>query len=298
MDFRSQVVLRRKPSAVRSAILGVFLLYSSTDQAFAVEPRDCSAATTARNLQEAHAHLSRAEYAPSEHTFAGVLACQKQSLSANDLQIAVTLGNLGELKRLQRQFKAAEMLLKEAISIHETEGRTAAGPTANVAFGTALLTLASVYKDRKQYPLAEPLVQRAMQVFDLTPGPDSREAAAALNTLAVLHAQSGDFDTAERHLRAAIARRQNSPPDVSIATAQHNLGAVLFEAGRVGEAEQWLLRALDLRSRLLGTHHPATRLTLQTYEKLLRRTGRKEEARRTRTHLRSTASVIDVAGGW
>ena len=121
--------------------------------------------------------------------------------------------------------------------MHETAGRT-----ANVAFGTALLTLASVYKDRKQYQLAEPLVQRAMQIFDLTPGPESREAAAALNTLAVLYAQLGDFDTAERHLRSAIARRQNSPPDVSTATAQHNLGKVLFEAGRVDEAEEWLLR--------------------------------------------------------
>src|SRR5215831_14702632 len=225
MHFRFGQSPSRKRSAVVSAILGfsgAFLLYGTTDQAFAVEPRDCSAATIARNLQEAHAHFSRAEYAPSEHTFAGVLACQKQSLPANDLNIAVTLGNLGELKRLQRQFRAAETLLKEAISMHETAGRT-----ANVAFGTALLTLASVYKDRKQYQPAEPLVQRAMQIFDLTPGPESREAAAALNTLAVLHAQLGDFDTAERHLRSAIARRQNSPPDVSTVTAQHNLGNVL-----------------------------------------------------------------------
>src|SRR5215813_2112694 len=248
MPFRSDVVLLKTPSVVLSAILGcpgAFLLHCTTDRAFAVEPRDCSPAAIARNLQEAHAHLSQAEYAQSERTFAGILVCQKQSLPANDLNIAVTLGNLGEVKRLQRQFRAAETLLKEAMSMHEAAGRT-----ANLVFGTALLGLASVYKDRKQYRLAEPLLQRAMQIFDRTPGPDSREAAAALNTLAVLHAELGDFDTAERYLRTAIAHRQNSPPDISTATAQHNLGKILFEVGRVDEAEEWLLRALDLRARL------------------------------------------------
>jgi tetratricopeptide (TPR) repeat protein len=159
----------------------------------------------------------------------------------------------------------------------------AAGRTANSVFGAALLSLASVYKDRKQYQLAVSLVQRAMQIFELTPGPESREASAALNTLAVLHAELGDFTTAERHLRTAIARRQNAPPDISTATAQHNLGKILVEAGRVDEAKEWLLRALDLRSRLLGTHHPATRLTIDTYANLLKRTGRKEEASRIRT---------------
>jgi hypothetical protein len=81
--------------------------------------------------------------------------------------------------------------------------------------------------------------------------------------------------------RAAIGL----PPDDSPATAEHNLGHILLEVGRVGEAEQWLVKALDLRSHLLGDHHPATRLTLQTHEKLLRRNGRKEEARRIRTRI-------------
>ncbi len=286
MPFRPGVIFFKTPSAALSAILscsGAFLLYCSgpPDRAFAVGRQDCSPETISRNLQEAHAYQSAGEYARSESRFADVLTCQKQSLPANDLNIAVTLGNLGELKRLQRRFRAAQTLLETAVSMHE-----AAGPMSHLALGTSLLSLASVYKDRKQYQLAEPLVLRAIQIFDVTAGPGSREATAALNTLAVLYAESGNFDTAERYLRQVIARRQDSPPDVSTATAEYNLGKILFETGHAGEAEEWLFRALDLRSRLLGPQHPATRLSLDTYANLLRRTGRKEEARRIRAQIK------------
>src|SRR5262245_20351477 len=128
MPFRTDAVLWKTPSVVLSAIVGcsgAFLLHCTTGRALAVELRDCSPAEITRNLQEATALQSRAEYVQSERTFAGVLACQKQSLPAHDLNIAVTLGNLGELKRLQRQFRAAETLLNEAISMHQTAGRTA-----------------------------------------------------------------------------------------------------------------------------------------------------------------------------
>jgi tetratricopeptide (TPR) repeat protein len=286
MPFRPHVIFFKPRSAALFAILvcsGAFPLYCSglPGQASAAERQDCSPETISRNLQEAHAYQSRGDYARSESRFADVLVCQKQSLPANDLNIAVTLGNLGELKRLQRQFRAAETLLKDAVSMHEAAGRA-----AHLALGTSLLSLASVYKDRKQYQLAEPLVRRAMQILDLAAGPGSREATAAQNTLAVLYAELGDFETAERYLRGAIARRQDSPPDVSTATAEYNLGKILFETGHAAEAEDWLFRALDLRSRLLGPQHPATRLSLDTYARLLRRTGRKEEARRIRAQIK------------
>jgi len=273
MPLRSDVIRLETTSAV----LGALLACVGAGRALAAERQDCSPETIAQNLQEAHASMSRGEYARSERVFTNVLACQKQSLPANDLNIGVTLSNLGELKRLQRQFAAAETLLKEAVSLHETAGRT-----EHLAFGSAQLSLASVYKDRKQYHLAEPLVRRAIEIFERSPGPESREAAAALNTLAVLHAESGDMEGAERYLRVSVARRQNSPPDVSTATVQHNLGRILFRMGRVGEAEECLLKALDLRSQLLGTRHPATRLTLDAYESLLKSTGRKAEARQIR----------------
>ena len=292
MPFRPGVIFFKTRSAALFAILscpGAFPLYCSglPGQAFAEARQDCSPETISRNLQEAHAYQSRGEYARSESIFTNVLGCQKQSLPANDLNIAVTLGNLGELKRLQRQFRAAQTLLETAVSMHETAGRM-----SHLALGTSLLSLASVYKDRKQYQLAEPLVLRAMQILDLTAGPGSREATAALNTLAVLYAELGDFDTAERYLRRAIARRQDSPPDVSTATAEYNLGKILFETGHAAEAEDWLFRALDLRSRLLGPQHPATRLSLDTYARLLRRTGRKEEARRIRARIEQESGLF------
>ena len=264
------------------AILFVVLLCSGgAGRVFAAERQDCSPESIAQRLYEAHGYTGRADYARSEQVFAKILTCQKQSLPADHLNIAVTLGNLGETKRLQHQFGAAETLFKEAGRLHEMAGRT-----EHPAFGASQLSLASVYKDRKQYHLAEPLVRQAMQIFDRSPGPQSLEASAALNTFAVLHAEAGNLEGAERYLRIAVARRPDSPLDASTATVQYNLGKILLEMGRVGEAEEWLVKALDLRSQLLGTSHPSTRLTLEAYESLLKSAGRQPEARQIRTRAR------------
>ena len=116
---------------------------------------------------------------------------------------------------------------------------------------------------------------------------------AALNTLALLHAESGDLDGAERHLRTALASRQDSPENVSIATTQHNIAMILSRKGSLAEAEERFLKALDLRSRLLGIQHPATRLTLEEYEHLLMRAGRKAEARQIRSRARQSNTWED-----
>jgi tetratricopeptide (TPR) repeat protein len=272
----------------RSAILFAVLLCSGgADGVFGAERHHCSPETIAPDLYEAHGYMGRADYPRSERVFSTVLACQKQLLAPDHLSIAVTLGNLGEMKRLQRQFGAAETLLKEAGRLHEMPGRT-----EHPAFGASQLILASVYKDRKQYHLAEPLVRQAMQIFDRSLGPESGEASAALNTLAVLYAESGNLEGAERHLRMAVAQRPNSAPDASTATAQYNLGKVLLEMGRAGEAEEWLVQAIGLRSQLLGSRHPSTRLTLEVYESLLKSTGRRAEARQIRTQARQGNGLV------
>ena len=49
---------------------------------------------------------------------------------------------------------------------------------------------------------------------------------------------------------------------------------ILSQKGNLAEAGEWFLKALDLRSRLLGIQHPATRLTLEEYEHLLPRLSR------------------------
>ena len=49
---------------------------------------------------------------------------------------------------------------------------------------------------------------------------------------------------------------------------------ILSQKGNLAEAGEWFLKALDLRSRLLGSHDPATRLTLEEYEHLLPRLSR------------------------
>jgi tetratricopeptide (TPR) repeat protein len=250
-------------------------------QTYAIEGPDCSPKAIAQDVQQGHEHARVGEYVAAENIFAVVLACERQSPPAPDLHIAVTLTNLGELKRLQRKFKDAEILLTEAAQLLEN-----AGLTEHLAFGGVQLSLAAIHSDRKQYYLAEPLVRRAIRIFDGSPGPDSRLAAAAANTLAVLCAELGDTEGAERQFRAALRRRQNSPPDVSTATIEHNLGRTLLRLGRVDEAEGWLLKSLELRSQLLGNRNASTRLTLELYGNILKATGRKAEARQLRTRMR------------
>lgn len=89
---------------------------------------------------------------------------------------------------------------------------------------------------------------------------DAVRVLEAEHNLAVLHAESGAFEEAERLLAGAVAegaeRLGADHPDV--ARLLYTLGGVRVKAGRIPQALEALRRCLDIRRAVLGEEHPDT----------------------------------------
>jgi serine/threonine protein kinase/tetratricopeptide (TPR) repeat protein len=117
---------------------------------------------------------------------------------------------------------------------------------------------------------ARRLAEEALAIRRGLPGDQRADVAESLTTLATIHQDEDDFDTAEAMFREALALREAAFPPVhpEVAEAVHNLAGVLFlrdELRDPGEAERLGRRGLELRRELFGDAHPDTIQSLNTF---------------------------------
>jgi serine/threonine protein kinase/tetratricopeptide (TPR) repeat protein len=111
-----------------------------------------------------------------------------------------------------------------------------------------------LYLEIGDYSRAEKMQRRALEIFRKLRGPDSPEAAAALNDLGLVLWKQGRMPETEGAHREALAIRRrlygNEHPDV--ATSLNYLAGVYRRTKRLTDAETLMREALDIRRRLLG----------------------------------------------
>src|SRR5205085_1890260 len=105
---------------------------------------------------------------------------------------------------------------------------------------------------------AEPLLRRALAIWERSLGPDHPHVASALNNLALLLQDTNRLGEAEPLFRrvAAIFEASLGPDHPHVATALNNLAALLRDTNRPGEAEPLVRRALAIDERSYGPDHP------------------------------------------
>jgi tetratricopeptide (TPR) repeat protein len=132
---------------------------------------------------------------------------------------------------------------------------------------------------RKNYAAAEPLLQHALDIWQLEFGPDEVRTVAIRNVLALLYAHMRRYDEAVRHERQAVGlleRAQGSHP--LLAKLYANLGAIYTAAGRGQEAEESCRNALRIAKAAFGSDSPFTVSLLRAHAAQLRKLNRDEEA--------------------
>jgi tetratricopeptide (TPR) repeat protein/predicted Ser/Thr protein kinase len=93
-------------------------------------------------------------------------------------------------------------------------------------------------------------LERAMELRRQTAGPNSLAFAEALNNLADLQEQRGEYAPAEKSYRDALGlRRRLGAPPSQVAASLEGIGRVLSAAGKHAEAQAPLAEALDMRRR-------------------------------------------------
>ncbi|HMB27797.1 MAG TPA: tetratricopeptide repeat protein, partial [Blastocatellia bacterium] len=105
---------------------------------------------------------------------------------------------------------------------------------------------------------AMPLVERSLEIREKILGPDHRDVAAALNALANIYWNKGDYAKAEPLYQRALTIFEMAlgPEDPRVAITLNNLAALYWNKGDYVKPEPLAQRALGIMERAFGREHP------------------------------------------
>jgi tetratricopeptide (TPR) repeat protein/nucleoside phosphorylase len=145
----------------------------------------------------------------------------------------------------------------------------------------SVLNRASLYlHEHALYALAEPLLVRALAIYEEQVGPTHPDTASSLNNLALLYAAQGKYEQAEPLYQRALAICEQRLGAEHPATAQslNNLAALYRAQGKYEQAEPLYQRALAIHEQQLGAEHPDTARSLNNLVTLYDTQGKYEQA--------------------
>jgi tetratricopeptide (TPR) repeat protein len=234
------------------------------------------------------------DLAHAEQSFLAAIR-EATKLGADNVRLASSLSNLGQLKYKQKDFAQAEALFHRALAIrervlgpehfglvqninnlaalHYARGELdQAEPLFQRALGISqqhlgeshpdvavtLNNLARLYFRRNEYASAGPLLQRLLAIKEQALGASHPEIAAILTSLAKVRLHQADYDGGEAFARRALGIREKLklPNDLAVATALETLAEINGARGRVDEEIQHRERALEVRTEAMGPDHP------------------------------------------
>jgi serine/threonine-protein kinase len=140
--------------------------------------------------------------------------------------------------------------------------------------------LGTVYERLGQYPQADELLERALQLQRALLGSSHPDVAATLDHLGVVRRRTGRYADSERfHLEAlAIRRATFGEEHALVAETLSNIAFLMPYLGRDQEASDLYARILAMRRRLLGPDHPDLATTLISLASMRRRLGQQDES--------------------
>jgi eukaryotic-like serine/threonine-protein kinase len=132
-----------------------------------------------------------------------------------------------------------------------------------------------VYQNLGNFPRAEALLTRALEIQAGRHGRDHPEMVLPLTHLADVLLRRARFDDARSLLEEAlgIQLRVHGPSDPEVARTLHELSRVAVGGGQVTEAVRLAREALDLRRRVLGPDHSLTAASATHLARVLRDHG-------------------------
>jgi tetratricopeptide (TPR) repeat protein len=173
------------------------------------------------------------------------------ALWGKHMEAAARAHEQGNHAEAQEQLNLA---LKEAEKFGPNDGRLA----------LTLGLLGRTYRDQGWYLRAEPLLKRALAIFEKALGPEHPDVATSLNHLALLYKQQGKYAQAEPLYRRALAifEKALGPEHPDVATSLNNLAKLYHAQGKYAQAEPLCQRALAIKEKALGPDHPDVALGL------------------------------------
>jgi tetratricopeptide (TPR) repeat protein len=193
------------------------------------------------------------------------------------------------------RFAEAEQLLRRALEDCEAAIRSANPPTVAAVSG-ALGDLAFRFFEQGAYSDAEGAFRRKLDNDRQRLGENSPELVQTLDVLARLFVIQRRPEEARTHLEWALrlldSARGRLHPEVGVIARK--LGTLLVESGSFTEAEDLLLRNLEIQQHSLGNEHIELVGPLRMLVNLYRLQGRLNDAER---RLREVLALLERARG-
>lgn len=185
---------------------------------------------------------------------------------ADVLQLATSLGNLGQLRYRQRDFDDAESLFKRALELREQ-----AVGAEHLSVVQSINNLAALHYARGDLAQAEPLFRRALSISESHLGDRHPDLAVNLNNLAKLYVRLRDFASAAPLLLRLLSVRESlhGPHHPEVASVLVMLSRARSAIGVHDDAEQLCRRALEIQEAYLSPDDPALAGTRKLLDQIL-----------------------------
>jgi serine/threonine-protein kinase len=196
----------------------------------------------------------------------------ERELNGDPQTLASTLSLLGELQSSLGEARIADSLLGRALAIQERlPARSAADLAATLARRGRLYYNAGRFRD------AEAPLRRSLATYLSILRPERTEVILVQSDLAASLWPQNKLAEAEAVLRDAISKSASEDAPI-MSELGSQLGYVLFQQGRYGEATGILRPVLERQRRIFGPLHLSTMLSLRGLAAALRDQGQLNEA--------------------
>ena len=250
-----------------------------------------------RSLIEIHDALASVyaeagHYAESEYEYRRTLGLSEKRYGRQSLEYALLVGSLVVLPTQMGDRDSAVAVLRQAITVNARSGAT-----RDLAIIRGCL--AHILMDQMKYEEAESVLVDSTSNLTKLKTLDPKVSAELLNDLGLLRFSQRRYgESIEPYLESLElfqeAMGEGSP---ALLVPFSNLALSYLEMGRFSEAEMILKRAIVVCRGTLGQDHPTCGVLLENYALVLRKLGRKREAKSAAAQSRDVARASRTRNG-
>jgi tetratricopeptide (TPR) repeat protein len=222
------------------------------------------------------------------------LAAIAQAEGKDSLDYAVVFATAVDVLRPAEIGNEAVSKLRNALARYEKTG-------SSDRLGTIRISLSRSLSQKKKLGEAETLLLDGLADLTKRPVKEPRQKAFFLNALTVLRFEQGRYEEAlklssehVRYLEETLGRN-----NASLVAAWNNVASAYVKLGRLSEAVSTYATALSLADKVLEPEDPARSSLAANYGFLLRKLGRKAEAKafeRKANEIRDNMKRLDGSG--
>jgi serine/threonine protein kinase len=223
----------------------------------------------------ATAYLERGELEKALTMLTEVTDGERATLGDAHPELATTLENKGNvLFRLNRRAEAIATL-EEVLAIRQKALGADSMPVARTMFN-----LGMVYSSAKELDKAEQTLPEGVARLKRALGAEHPDIVSALRGLSALREAQGRWAESVALVRESIALALETigPDHLNTATSEYRLGRMLNDKKQYAEAESHLVRAHEIRTKLLGPGAKPTQEAVAQLVKLYEAWGKPEKA--------------------